>query len=127
MLARFQSAEAVAAQIAEGCEYYMSVHDETAVGYLALVPDAGEDSLMISKLYVTRSVRGHGFGRDMLSFAEEVCRERNIATLWLTVNKNNTRSIEWYAQMGFVNAGPVVQDIGAGFVMDDYRLTKAVV
>jgi GNAT superfamily N-acetyltransferase len=127
MLASFQSAEAIAAQLAEGYEYYLATRDGGGVGYIALVPDAGDASLMISKLYVAKSERGRGFGREMLSFAEKVCRERHLVTLWLTVNKNNIRSIEWYAKMGFSNAGPIVQDIGAGFAMDDYRLTKVVV
>jgi hypothetical protein len=28
--------------------------------------------------------------------------------------------------MGFTNTGPIVTDIGAGFVMDDYKLEKTV-
>ena len=35
-------------------------------------------------------------------------------------------SIAWYTRMGFRNAGPIVQDIGAGYVMDDYRMEKVV-
>ena len=42
------------------------------------------------------------------------------------VNKNNADSIAWYSRMGFRNAGPVIQDIGGGFVMDDFRLEKTI-
>jgi hypothetical protein len=28
--------------------------------------------------------------------------------------------------MGFRNTGPIVQDIGGGFVMDDFRLEKMI-
>jgi hypothetical protein len=28
--------------------------------------------------------------------------------------------------MGFLNAGSVVQDVGGGFVMDDFRLAKTI-
>lgn len=81
---------------------------------------------MISKIYVTKAGRGGGFGRKLLDFAEDVCRERQIPALWLTVNKNNTGSVAWYTRMGFKNAGAIVQDIGAGFVMDDYRMEKTI-
>lgn len=127
MLDKFQSEEAIAAQISRGYEYYIVAHDGKGVGYMAIIPNAAEDSLMISKLYVTKSARGQGFGRKMLEFAESICRERRIKTLWLTVNKNNAHSIAWYTRMGFQNAGPTIQDIGGGFVMDDYRMHKTIV
>ncbi len=62
----------------------------------------------------------------MLEFAENICQKRRISTLWLTVNRNNTRSIAWYMRMGFKNVGATIQDIGGGFVMDDYRMEKTV-
>jgi ribosomal protein S18 acetylase RimI-like enzyme len=127
MLDKFQSDKAIADQIAGGYEYYIMAHEGKSVGYLAIIPDAAEDTLMISKIYVTKSSRGQGFGRMMLEFVENVCRERRIKTLWLTVNKNNAHAIAWYSRMGFQNAGPTIQDIGGGFVMDDYRMQKTIV
>jgi diamine N-acetyltransferase len=126
MLERFQSAEAIATQLAGSFEYYILADAGRSVGYLALLPDAGEQSVMISKIYVRESDRGRGFGARLLAFAESVCRQRGLKLLWLTVNRHNTASIDWYLRMGFVNAGTIVQDIGAGFVMDDYRMEKAV-
>ncbi|MFZ4655287.1 MAG: GNAT family N-acetyltransferase [Methylococcaceae bacterium] len=126
MLGEFQSEKAIAAQLADGYEYYIVTHVGKSVGYLAIVQNADEEALMISKIYVTKSGRGQGFGRKMLSFAEDVCRERKLRTLWLTVNKHNILSIAWYIRMGFKNIGPTVQDIGAGFVMDDYRMEKPI-
>lgn len=46
--------------------------------------------------------------------------------LWLTVNKDNAGAIAWYTRKGFKNAGAIVQDIGAGYVMDDYRMEKSI-
>ena len=126
MLDKFQSRDAITAQLADGYEYYIVTLDGQSMGYLAVVPDDDEDALMISKIYVTKPGRGRGLGRRMLAFAEDVCRQRRIKTLWLTVNKHNTDSIAWYTRMGFRNAGAIVQDIGAGFVMDDYRMEKTV-
>ncbi|MBS1128301.1 MAG: hypothetical protein H6Q96_681, partial [Nitrospirae bacterium] len=43
-------------------------------------------------------------------------------SLYLFVNKNNTKAIRAYERFGFVKARAVVTDIGSGFVMDDYRM-----
>ncbi len=126
MLRQFQSEGSIAAQLADGYEYYTVSHEGKMVGYMAIVPDEDAGTLMISKIYVRKSGRGHGFGRMMLEFAESICRERRIGTLWLTINKNNSQSLAWYMRMGFKNAGSIMQDIGGGFVMDDYRMEKTV-
>lgn len=126
MLEKFQSEAAIAAQIADGYEYYLLADEGESAGYIAIVPEPQQSSLLLSKIYVLDAKRGCGYGRKMMSFAEELCRQRQLKTLWLTVNKNNSASIAWYTQMGFANAGPIVQDIGNGFVMDDYRMEKVV-
>jgi len=50
-----------------------------------------------------------------------------VRELWLTVNKDNADSIAFYRRVGFGIAGSSVTDIGGGFVMDDYRMSKSVV
>ncbi len=121
MLVRFQSAEAIARQIeSEGCEYYL----EPNTGYLALVPDLGKKSVLLSKIYVKENRRGTGLGRAMLDFAEKRCEELGCRELWLTVNRNNAGSIAFYERMGFRKTNDLVTDIGAGFVMDDWRMAK---
>jgi ribosomal protein S18 acetylase RimI-like enzyme len=41
----------------------------------------------------------------------------------LFVNKNNQKAIRAYERAGFVIAESVINEFGAGFVMDDYRMT----
>jgi ribosomal protein S18 acetylase RimI-like enzyme len=124
MLERFQSGEAIAGQIAEGVLYYSVSDGEGIRGYMALIPDPESGKVLLSKLYVHKSARGLGLGRAMLEEALRYCRENGMSSLWLTVNKHNAESIEWYERMGFENSGPIVQDIGGGFVMDDYRMER---
>lgn len=126
MLDRFQSTAAIVDQIAQGYEYYVAKRGDSAVGYIAIVPELDQSTLLISKLYVAKNMRRRGCAKKMLAFAEDICRGRGIETLWLTVNKNNVDSISWYERMGFRNVGALVQDIGDGFVMDDYRFEKTV-
>ncbi|MEA5445601.1 GNAT family N-acetyltransferase [Gammaproteobacteria bacterium AB-CW1] len=124
MLSNFQSEAAIARQLNEGQEYYLLRRDGQAAGYLALIAEPAEQRLKISKIYVDGRYRGQGLGRRLLAFTEEVCRERDLDMLWLTVNRDNLDSIRWYESMGFRNTGPVMFDIGGGYVMDDYRMEK---
>ena len=123
MLEKFQSAEAIARQIAaEGYEYHLAPE----AGYVALVPDLVNKSVLLSKIYVRSSLRGTGLGRALLAFAEKRCRELGCAELWLTVNRNNAGSIAFYERMGFRKTNEMVTDIGAGFAMDDWRMAKII-
>lgn len=120
MLEKFQSAAVIMRQLEEGYEYYLA----GSAGYLAVVPDGAASALMISKIYVRSDFRGQGIGCRMLDFAESLGRARGLSCLWLTVNRHNRESIAWYERMGFVKAGTLVQDIGGGFVMDDFKMVK---
>jgi len=126
MLENVQSAEAIADQIGRGWEYYLCRCEGEDCGYLAILPQPDEGRMLLSKLYVARQSRGGGIGCRMLAFAEEQCRRRGLRLLWLTVYRGNADSIAWYERRGFVNAGEFIQDIGGGFVMNDFKMEKVV-
>ena len=126
MLGKFQSKRAIDEQLSDGYEYYSVTYDERNTGYMAVISNLRDASLMISKIYVRKSDRECGLGKQMLKFAEDLCRQRKIKKIWLTVNKHNKHSIEWYSRMGFTNTGPIIQDIGGGFVMDDFKMEKTI-
>ena len=126
MLENFQSKEAIADQVAGDFEYYLLCRDGEEVGYLAVVAKPDHAKMKLSKIYVRDDLRGEGLGREMMEFAEDLCRQWGYEALWLTCNKHNKNSLAFYKHMGFQNTGPVVQDIGEGYVMDDYRMEKAV-
>ena len=123
MVARFQSASAVAEQIEAGYEYFLVHQDDAPVGYLAFVAKADERALFVSKFYLLRRTRGAGTGRVCMEFIERFARQRGLGSLWLTVNKGNP-SVNVYKRLGFRVAAELVMDIGSGFVMDDYRMEK---
>jgi ribosomal protein S18 acetylase RimI-like enzyme len=123
MLDRFQSPNALAEQIKAGALYFLMKEDDEFTGYISVQPKGNE--LFLSKIYVRSSRRGKGHGRKAVRFAESLARERGLLKITLTVNKNNVNAIRAYEKMGFRNAGPIVQDIGGGFVMDDYIMEKA--
>ena len=125
MLDTFQSAAAIEKQIeTENFEYYIINHLSEPSGYLAIKPSGNE--LFLSKFYVIKEKRGTGLGTQGLQFVIKRAVELGSKAITLTVNKNNITSIKAYERMGFKNTGAVIADIGAGFVMDDFRMEYAV-
>lgn len=126
MLDKFQSPQAITSQIDSGYEYYLASVDQRPMGYLGLVPNEPEGKLMLSKIYVARENRGSGLGVRLLEFTLGRATEVGAGAVWLTVNKHNARSIEWYKKRGFGVVGDVRTDIGNGFFMDDYVLERLI-
>jgi GNAT superfamily N-acetyltransferase len=126
MVAKFQSAEAMQAQIDSGYEYFQIRQAGESVGYAAIRYDAADARLFISKLYLLAAHRKSGAGRRALELIEGMARERGATHLWLTVNKGNP-SVRAYERLGFSIAEAMVMDIGGGFVMDDYKMEKPLI
>ena len=127
MLATFQSPTAIDHQIATGHQYYLVMSNGVPAGYFAIVPNPTDRSTLLSKIYVDRDQRGKGLGTLIIAFVESRCAELGFRELWLTVNRHNADSIAFYRHVGFVTAGTVVQEVGHGFVMDDYKMIKKLV
>lgn len=124
MLAEFQSAAAIAQQMRDdGYEYFLIERAGAPIGYCAVQPQLGEQSLFLSKLYLSAGERRRGVGRHSMAFIEQLARERRLERIWLTVNKRNP-AVEAYRRLGFSISAELVTDIGAGFVMDDYCMEK---
>ena len=126
MLEMFQSTSAISAQIANGYDYYLVLDNEQVAGYFALVPSTRDSSLLLSKIYIRSAFRGQGLGKEVVAFAEQQCLDHGFKTMWLTVNKHNVTSIAFYIGLGFTIETAIVNNIGKGFVMDDYKMIKRI-
>lgn len=124
MLVRFQSPQAILDAVRAGCRYVLAVRGDTDVGYAAHQPDPDADTLFLSKIYVDACRRRCGIGAALLANAEAHAREAGCVAVRLTVNRHNRVAITWYQRRGFGMTGCVVQDIGSGYVMDDYAMRK---
>ncbi|MCR8669348.1 GNAT family N-acetyltransferase [Aestuariibaculum sp. M13] len=124
MLEKFQSAEAIKQQALEGMKYFTLVYSGVPVGYIAIKPEEGV--LFLSKIYVLKDYRGKGIAKSAMQFVENKAKDFDLKTIRLTVNINNEIAIKAYEKLGFINAGPIVADIGNGFIMDDYLMKKKV-
>lgn len=123
MVSTFQSSEAMAQQMRDGYEYFMTERDGQNIGYCAVQAQPEQGSLFLSKLYLLRDARGAGTGRVCMEFIEQLARRRGLTLLWLTVNKGNP-AVKAYERLGFRIAADLMMDIGGGYVMDDFRMEK---
>ena len=123
MLHKFQSAEAIRAQIIDGARYHLLLHLHVLAGYCSFY--LKENELFLSKIYVRKAMRGKGLGGEMMKFIEAEAIKNELKQISLTVNKNNTKSIAAYSKLGFKKIKPLVMDIGNGFVMDDFLMEKS--
>lgn len=81
--------------------------------------------IKLDKLYVLQELQGRGIGSRLIAHVAERGRSLGCSTLILNVNKGNTSAIRAYERNGFRIRDAVVNDIGRGFVMDDYVMAKA--
>ncbi|HEY9017144.1 GNAT family N-acetyltransferase [Thiomicrospira sp.] len=126
MLEKFQSAKAIQQQIHDGTSYFAAQMNQNLVGYMALVPDPQQAKVMLSKLYVSKDYRTKGIGKSLLNQAECFTQQLGLSGLWLTVNRHNSQTIDWYQRQGFVIVDEQKKAIGDGFVMDDFIMQKPV-
>jgi len=123
MIEKFQSFEAIKTAIDKDNYEYFFISDETGItGYTGV--QQKDNKLFLSKLYIAKENRGRKIASEAFLFLEELARKRNLKSIWLTVNRNNTHAIEVYKSKGFSIIRTQVTDIGNGFVMDDFVFEK---
>jgi GNAT superfamily N-acetyltransferase len=123
MLQKFQTPEAIAENIWDGTFYYLAQDHGKDVGYFAVRAQEDQNELFLSKIYLRAEERGKGCGRQMLDYVETLARDMKFPKIGLKVHKRNP-SVAIYEKMGFKIAGPVIQDIGGGFILDDFKMEK---
>lgn len=114
----FLSKQAIEKLMDLGAIFKMVIDNEEIVGFTEYIKE--DNKVFLSKLYVRKDRRHTGIGKMMLDDCIEYTKANNLHTIYLTVNKGNTHSIDVYDHIGFVRVDSVVNDIGNGYVMDDY-------
>jgi GNAT superfamily N-acetyltransferase len=97
--------------------------DGVMVGFASVGPHA-PGVMKLHKLYLLPEYHGTGIGARALVEVERIAREMAATALVLNVNRHNSKAIRAYERAGWHISGQVTVDIGNGFVMDDYIMTK---
>lgn len=113
-------------QLEHGTIYERLMVDDGLRGFAAHSPTINPTERKLDKLYVHPDHQRHGYGSQLLNHVIASARTLGCRSVILAVNKRNTRAIAAYERNGFVIREAVVNDIGAGFVMDDFVMAKAI-
>ncbi|WP_334074649.1 MULTISPECIES: GNAT family N-acetyltransferase [Paenibacillus] len=125
MVDKFQSKPAITEQIEnQGYEYYFLNALGEHAGYISIKEEEGK--LFLSKFYIRKEHRGNGYASKAMEFLVELCKQRGLGLIWLTVNRHNDDSIAVYTKKGFKAVRTQIADIGNGYVMDDYVMEKEI-
>ena len=120
MIAKFQSADAITRQLAAGYRYYLVAVNRKNVGFMAFFPK--NEKMYLSKFYIRAENRGQGIARKMFDFVRQETDKEKLSAIFLNVNRNNTAVINIYEHFGFRKVREEKNDIGNGYVMDDFVL-----
>ena len=114
----FLSEDAIRKLIQDGAVFKLVVEDGQILGFYECKKE--ESRVFLSKLYVDKPYRSKGIGKLMFEDLVDYTRSCGLNKIYLTVNKYNTPSYNIYLHLGFKVIDAVVNDIGHGYVMDDY-------
>lgn len=126
MVEKFQSEDAIRCDMeSNSYEYWFVVDDsDKVVGYTGGHVEPETNRFFISKIYLLSDERGRGYASATIRFYEQLCAERGLSAMYLTVNKHNELGIRAYKAKGFETIDSVETDIGQGYIMDDYIMEK---
>lgn len=99
------------------CENEVNGYAHVEKGYPNL------NALRIHKLYLLPSTQGKGLGRFFLDELAKVAEQSGLNQLHLNVNRFN-KSVGFYHHYGFLTIEEVNNDIGSGYWMEDFVMTK---
>ena len=126
----------------EGITYERLLAGETLIGFAAWGPAPDGDELpsnmpsgapaplgmppvaKLHKIYLLPDHHGQGRGSRLLNHVIAAASAQGYSTLLLNVNKRNTQAIKAYERNGFRITQSVCNDIGRGYVMDDYVMSR---
>lgn len=126
MMNMMYSTPSLQKQIGEQNHHYLLAKDDNGyLGYLSYEMNYNDSRLTkVHKIYILPDAQGKGVGRFFIENISEIARDNGAKGLSLNVNKYNDKAINFYRRMGFDIHHSEENDIGDGFIMDDYVMNK---
>ena len=122
MLELMYSKTRISQDAQKGYQFEWICSGETKVGFMAYILEG--DDIFLSKLYVLIDEHSKGYGKVALERLETIAQNTQKRSLYLYVNKGNLKAMRAYERFGMVQDEDICNDIGGGFVMDDYVMRK---
>jgi diamine N-acetyltransferase len=126
MLAWMYAPETIAREMQEGVIWETAWLDGEMIGFHSCTPEPEARRCKLNKLYLRPDRQGLGLGQQLLDHVHALAAQAGARQVWLQVNKRNARAIRAYERAGYEVERSAISDIGGGFVMDDFIMTRAI-
>jgi ribosomal protein S18 acetylase RimI-like enzyme len=109
--------------------YLLAVEDVLALGYAKMRNDRiyeefrGERALEIERIYVRKEYQDKKIGKALMDRCLQIAAAENYRWLWLGVNIDNLKAINFYKRYGFTIFGEKAFQLGDA-VDNDYLMKK---
>lgn len=124
MMDMMYSQTALEKQMQEGHRYLLVEENGEYLGYLSYQVNYKSPGITkVHKIYVLPSLQGKGVGRFFIDTVGEIAKKNGNTELSLNVNRFN-KALDFYKKMGFEIMYSEDNDIGNGFLMEDYVMNK---
>lgn len=105
----------------EGVKFVLLEVDGIPQGFVAF--EEKENFIFLQKLYLLPEMQGKGYGKRMLQVVIDFAKDSKKPRVELTVNRNN-KYLDFYLNSGFQIKEEKDFDIGGGYFMNDYILSR---
>ena len=123
MLEKMYSSSVIINEIEKGYHWIVVLDNNQPIGFIEFHFEEDTMKVKLSKLYILLHYHGKGVGQAALEYVKKQTKLLLAHTLYLTVNKMNSKAIAAYKKAGFIIEREMKVDIGNNFVMDDYLMS----
>lgn len=116
MLDKFLNPTSILNQMNSNIDFYFIYYNNELTGYFAIRDD--NTHIYLCKLYILEKFRGNGIFTYILNYIDIFKKDIKLNTC-----KTNP-TLKIYLHVGFEITSEAKHDIGNGYFMDDYNLTK---
>jgi diamine N-acetyltransferase len=91
--------------------FFLAFDNNKAIGYAKLRRDRtyeefkGEKNIEVERVYVRKEYQSKKVGKELMNQCMKISREDGNVWIWLGVNVDNTKAIEFYKKYGFTIFG----------------------
>lgn len=127
MMEMMYSSSSLEKQMTENKHHFLLVKDDFEyVAYLSYELNSDNSGYTkIHKIYVLSTMQGKGIGELLINEVTKIAKENHNIGLKLNVNRGN-KAIGFYERLGFKQTEIQNIDIGNGYLMEDYVMTKII-
>jgi ribosomal protein S18 acetylase RimI-like enzyme len=123
MLRKMYSEESIAEQMKSGQRFYLVQRGLQTIGYISVSKEENH-TWKLNKFYILPEEQGRGTGSAVLKLAIQKMDGANA--VMLTVNRQNFKAINFYFKNEFIISAVKDFEIGNGYEMNDFIMTRRI-